>query len=187
MILILTGMSCSGKDTIRKEIINKWGFNNMVTYTTRPMRNGEINGKDYIFINEKEFMDKVDNGDIIEYRKYKVYSGDIWYYGSMRVKDLDLDWVGVLDLVGASRFKDKYKDKVKIIEIYTDEKIRDIRIKERGDDINEWNRRKQQDFKDFSEERKQELNINIDYLINNNDNNIENVLKDLWNILYKEN
>ena len=80
--MILTGMSCSGKDTIRKEIIDKWGFNNMVTYTTRPMRNGEINGKDYIFINEKEFMDKVDNGDIIEYRKYKVYSGDIWYYGS---------------------------------------------------------------------------------------------------------
>ena len=58
MICIL-GKTCSGKTTIVDELVKNYGFKKITTYTTRPMREGEINHKDYHFINNKEFMNKI--------------------------------------------------------------------------------------------------------------------------------
>lgn len=51
-VVILTGESCSGKDTIRRALEKK-GYKNIVSYTTRPIRCGEINGVDYNFVGEE--------------------------------------------------------------------------------------------------------------------------------------
>ena len=40
------------------KLINKHGFRRVITYTTRPMRNGEVNGETYHFINTDDFMQK---------------------------------------------------------------------------------------------------------------------------------
>ena len=62
MIFIL-GKTGSGKTTIVNELVSKYGFNKIITYTTRPMRNGETNHKDYHFINNKDldkcFLDNI--------------------------------------------------------------------------------------------------------------------------------
>ena len=42
-VIILTGKSCSGKDSVRKEL-EGYNFNNIVSYTSRPIRENEIDG-----------------------------------------------------------------------------------------------------------------------------------------------
>ena len=51
MLIVLTGKSNSGKDTIAKELQNR-GINRILSYTTRPMRPTE-NGTEYHFISQK--------------------------------------------------------------------------------------------------------------------------------------
>ena len=69
-LLVLMGKSCSGKDTITNELINKHGYEKFVPYTTRPMRDGEIQDQTYHFISEDEFINKINDGFFLEYRKY---------------------------------------------------------------------------------------------------------------------
>ena len=45
-VIILTGKSCSGKDSVREEL-EKLGFENIVSYTSRSMRIGEREGMEY--------------------------------------------------------------------------------------------------------------------------------------------
>lgn len=54
-MLLLVGMTCSGKDTIKKELLKK-GMDGVVTYTTRPPRPKEIDGMSYHFISKDEFF-----------------------------------------------------------------------------------------------------------------------------------
>ena len=81
MLLVICGKMCSGKDTVVKRLINK-GFKKVVTYTTRPKRRGETDGVDYHYISKEDFEGKIKDGFFLEYRTYKVASGDTWYYGS---------------------------------------------------------------------------------------------------------
>lgn len=56
-MLILVGKMGSGKDTIKNELI-KLGMKNCCTYTTRPKRLGELDGRTYHFITDEEFETK---------------------------------------------------------------------------------------------------------------------------------
>ena len=53
-IVTLTGPSCSGKSTLEAHLLNK-GFAKVISTTTRPMRDGEVNGVDYYFTPKEEF------------------------------------------------------------------------------------------------------------------------------------
>jgi len=55
-MLILIGEFASGKSAIQKSLIEDFGFQNAVTYTTRPRQNGELDGKHHYFINEDTFQ-----------------------------------------------------------------------------------------------------------------------------------
>ncbi len=70
MIYIIVGASGSGKSTIEKEICNRVGYSKVVSYTTRPMRSGEKNGKDYHFINNETFDEMLKDGLFAEYDEY---------------------------------------------------------------------------------------------------------------------
>lgn len=78
-IFCLIGCSAAGKDTIYNMFIKR-GFLPMVSDTTRPMREGETQGKEYNFITKGEFLEKERNGEYIEFRRYDTEHG-IWYYG----------------------------------------------------------------------------------------------------------
>lgn len=82
----IMGRSGVGKDTVVKELMKKMkeekqNIKEIVIYTTRPMREGETNGKEYIFISDKEFEKMRDSGQFIESRDYHTERG-IWKYGT---------------------------------------------------------------------------------------------------------
>ena len=49
-IFYIMGKSSSGKDTIFKRLTQELNYKTIILYTTRPIRDGETNGKDYYFV-----------------------------------------------------------------------------------------------------------------------------------------
>jgi guanylate kinase len=67
--LVLTAPACAGKDHLTERLI-ELGFKKEISYTTRPPREGETNGKDYHFISEDEMDVLMKNGEIIQVSKF---------------------------------------------------------------------------------------------------------------------
>lgn len=68
MILVLSGSSSCGKNTIIKELMEKdKNLEYIHTFTSRDKRPGEENGKPYYFITKEEFQQKIKNGDFFEH------------------------------------------------------------------------------------------------------------------------
>ena len=82
-MLIIMGKTASGKNLIRDKLVAGYGFKSLITYTTRPMRDGEIQDETYHFISEKDFLDKIKHGFFAEWNKYDTDEGT-WYYGSAK-------------------------------------------------------------------------------------------------------
>ena len=166
MIVVLTGKSCSGKDSVRNVLVDKYGYENVISYTTRPMRRGEIQGKEYWFVSKEE-MDKI---DVIDYREYKVKCGEVWGYGHTIFKaDKNKNYVAIVDLEGAKEFRKIYKNQCKIVYIDSNKIYRTKRASKRGDDLEEWLRRLKADDIDFSDIK---INSLVDYKIINEDRDI---------------
>ena len=53
-MLVIIGKTASGKTTLCEKMIKEYGFNPIITYTTRPMRKGEEEGKTYHYITDEE-------------------------------------------------------------------------------------------------------------------------------------
>ena len=73
---ILIGKAAAGKDHMRK-VLEGRGFTYGTSYTTRPPREGEIDGQDYYFISEKDFKAFADNNYWYEYVEFNG-----WFYGT---------------------------------------------------------------------------------------------------------
>lgn len=74
--IILVGAGASGKSKFM-DFLRDQGYNINVSYTTRPQREGEVDGKDYHFINEEEFAELSQNNffhEIVEFNR--------WNYGT---------------------------------------------------------------------------------------------------------
>ena len=91
-IFCVFGKSASGKDSFYHELISDvdLDLNPVVLYTTRPMRAGEIHGKNYFFVTVEE-MNTLDTlGKIIEHRVYDTVFGP-WHYFMADDGNIDLD------------------------------------------------------------------------------------------------
>lgn len=175
-IFYIMGKSSSGKDTIYNQLIKDKDLNlNTITgYTTRPMREGEKNGKEYFFVNEEELnrLDKI--GKVIEKRCYETVYG-MWYYFTVDDENVDLDnknYVLIGTLESYEKVRGYYGSNIVIpIYINVEDGQRLIRAITRESKQNipkyeELCRRFLADCKDFSEEKLKELNI-IKYYENN--------------------
>ena len=68
MLVILSGVSGAGKDTIKKELIKRMdNIETLPSYTSRQPRNGEEEGVQYHFITKEQFKEKIANGEFYEY------------------------------------------------------------------------------------------------------------------------
>lgn len=104
-MLVLSSPSGAGKSTISRALLEKHPDLTMsVSATTRPMRPGEVEGKDYFFVSTEEFENMVAAGELLEHAK--VFDN---YYGTPRApveaalkagKDVlfDVDWQGTQQL-----------------------------------------------------------------------------------------
>ena len=82
MMYYLMGKSASGKDSIFHRLMEKGKFQHLIPYTTRPMREGEVEGQEYHFISEEEFKRLISSGEMAEHRVYDTVFGK-WYYGTV--------------------------------------------------------------------------------------------------------
>ena len=79
-IFYLMGKSASGKDTIYKRVKEQMPeLKTIVIYTTRPIREGEQNGREYHFVDDDKLKELQEAGKVIELREYNTVHG-IWKY-----------------------------------------------------------------------------------------------------------
>lgn len=97
-LFCIMGKSASGKDTIFKHLIQDEILNlkTVISYTTRPMREGEQDGVEYHFVTEKKLDELKKAGKVIECRDYHTIHG-IWSY--FTVDDGQIDFSGDQDSI----------------------------------------------------------------------------------------
>lgn len=80
-LYVLMGKSASGKDTIYRRLLGhpQLGLRPVVLYTTRPIRSGEEDGREYYFVGEAKLREFEEEGRVIEQRVYQTVHG-AWYY-----------------------------------------------------------------------------------------------------------
>jgi guanylate kinase len=79
-LIVIAAPSGCGKTTIAKAILMKYpAMLFSVSATTRPIRDGEINGKDYFFLTKAEFEERIRIGDLVEWEE--IYGN---YYGTLK-------------------------------------------------------------------------------------------------------
>lgn len=111
MLFVLSAPSGTGKTTVAEKLLEVCPrLRRIVTVTTRPKREGEIEGKDYIFMNQEDFKEKIKEGYFLEYAE--VYGN---YYGTPRDQVIKNEKEGfdsllVIDIQGAKSVKASYKD-----------------------------------------------------------------------------
>ncbi len=77
LLFILSGPSGSGKSCIAKKLALQPSIHLAVSATTRLPREGETDGKEYYFISEIEFQNRIQKGEMLEYNRYCDH-----YYGT---------------------------------------------------------------------------------------------------------
>ena len=139
MLILLSGVSGAGKDTIKNELIKR--LNNVTSipsYTDRTPRDGEENGKIYHFITTEEFEQKIKEDEFYEFSVHhehyygtsKKVLNDMIKSGKIIVKDMDVN--------GTENLLKLLKDEIKIITIFLrvpKEELR-RRLENRSDKVN---------------------------------------------------
>lgn len=146
-MLVLVGKSCSGKDSIQRELI-KLGMSPVVSYTTRPPRKGEVDGVSYHFISEYEFSQKHSEGFFAETTHYNVATGETWFYGSA-IEDLSDNKVVILNPEGLKAIKNNKALNPVSFYVKTKRSVIWDRLTRRGDNLAEAARRIDVDEDDF--------------------------------------
>ena len=65
-LVLLAGPSAGGKDTTSNILVSDFGYKRLITTTTRPIRDGEINDVTYHFVNEHAFLDLLKKRKLLE-------------------------------------------------------------------------------------------------------------------------
>lgn len=172
-IFYIMGKSASGKDTIYRRLIGEqeFDFHTLVPYTTRPVRSGEENGKDYFFTDEAGLLKLQKEKKVVELRTYQTVLGP-WHYFTVDDGQVDLAkynylMVGTLESYQALR---NYYAAENVVPIYVavDDGLRLQRAldRERAQDepkYAEMCRRFLADEADFSEEKLTEAGIGMKF------------------------
>ena len=120
-IVIIVGATCSGKDTLARKLVNEFGYKMVVSTTSRPMRNGEVEGREYHFVTKEKSKEMLEKDMFIEHREYEVQNGDVWIYGITKDQFDSGKHVAIVDFNGMKSLLEYFKDKdVDIATIYVE-------------------------------------------------------------------
>jgi guanylate kinase len=162
-IVFIMGKSASGKDKIYQQLSDDSELNlkTITLYTTRPMRNGEINGREYYFVDDEKAESLENENKIIELRSYQTIHGE-WKYFTADDGQIILNGKNRYLIIGTLEAYDKFckyfgKEHILPIYIEVDDGIRLSRAlnrekEQKNPHYAEMCRRYLADTKDFSEE-----------------------------------
>lgn len=171
LMIVIVGESGSGKSSIEKELEKNHNYNRVITYTTRPKREREQDGKDYYFVNDNSFLNLASHEFFVETTSFKG-----WYYGTPK-DSCNEDSVIVVNPHGLRQLK--YKG-IKFISFYikVPREDRMIKMLQRGDNIEEAYRRNLSDVGMFTG-----IEDEVDHVIENI--GYRHTVKDMANIIVK--
>lgn len=168
-IFVIMGKSATGKDTIYRRLLEEesLSLSRVVPYTTRPVRDGEQNGREYFFTDGEGYESACREGRVIESRAYDTVYGR-WYYFTLDDGQIDLterDSLVIGTLVSFRSFV-TYFGRANVIPVYIEvedgERLSRALQRERRQDhpgYAEMCRRFLADSADFSEENLRKAGI----------------------------
>lgn len=160
-LIVITGKSASGKDTVVAKILSLHpNLKRVITTTSRKIRVGEINGVDYHFTTEAEFRQKISNGELVEYVEY---GGNL--YGTFKTElenSLNSDLIWKIDPSRAGKIRDLIHQDLLVIYINTSDDVILQRLKKRGLSEEEIDKRMADDAAIW-----QEFKDKYDYIVEN--------------------
>lgn len=134
LLIVISGPSGVGKGTVRKALFHRVGHNLdfSVSMTTRPPREGEVEGKDYFFVTKEKFEEELANGNLLEHAKFVNN-----YYGTPKDKVIEQledgkEVVLEIEVQGALQVKAKMPDAVFIFIAPPSWKALETRLIHRG-------------------------------------------------------
>ena len=157
-IIAITGPSCAGKDTLMRQLYIRFSMGDMIerfphlyyiiSTTTRPPRENEVNHQDYHFVSEELFDDLIERNALLEWTKFRG-----WKYGTdiLAISDKpDAINIGVFNLDGIKSIQEHEEYDLIVIYLIVNWKERLRRsIKREGHLTFEMIRRMFTDWKDF--------------------------------------
>jgi guanylate kinase len=138
LLIVISAPSGTGKTTLCHMLLKEFkDLEFSISYTTRKPREGEVNGKDYFFVNKETFQKMIDEGDFLEWAE--VYGN---FYGTSKSqilralnegKDILLD----IDTQGALNVKENFPEAVLIFILPPSLEELERRLRNRGTDDEE--------------------------------------------------
>lgn len=190
-IFYIMGKSSSGKDTIYSRLLedSQLGLSRIVLYTTRPMREGEQEGREYHFTDEVCFEKLQEQGKVIESRTYQTVYGPWTYFtaddGTLELAENSYLGIGTLESYEGMK---KYYGEESVVPVYVEvedgERLRRAIRREELQKIPKYEemcRRFLADAEDFSEEKLQQAGISKRFL----NIELENCIKEIKNSIQK--
>ena len=168
MVIVVLGGTCSGKTEFALAC-EKFGFPKVITNTTRARRVDD-NENSYHFLTRDEFMQKIENGEMLEYAEY---NGNL--YGTS-IDSLSKNCVIVLEPKGLRSFERIMGDRIYSIFLDVSDEERLRRGIARGDSLEVLNSRMEEEKTLFTDDVKRSVDFlirdlkreEIDILIENN-------------------
>ena len=134
-IFIISAPSGAGKTSLVREVCKNLRFiRPAVSFTTRKIRDSEVDGKDYFFINRDEFVDKINKREFLEHQN--VYGN---LYGTTldsisKISDQGLDVILEIDYKGMLAVKEAIPEAISIYIIPPSIEILRSRLENRAED-----------------------------------------------------
>ena len=135
MVLVaILGKSGCGKSTTEASL-EKIGYNRIISYTTRKIRDGEVNHREYHFINENQFQKLIDMGIMVE---WATYNGNL--YGSPKPVGNEKNVI-VVEPDGLAKLVELYGRQVVSVYIDTPNEVIEDRLNKRNNTTDRGSRK----------------------------------------------
>lgn len=190
-IFYIMGKSSSGKDSIYSRLLQdqELGLCKMILYTTRPIREDEVYGREYYFVKEEDFRKFQQEGKVIEARTYQTVYGPWTYFtaddGQIRLEEKNYLGIGTLESYENMK---KYFGEEALYPVYIQvedgERLKRAIYREEQQKVPKYAemcRRFLADTEDFSEENLMRAGIGVRF----ENKELENCIKEIKNCIQK--